>query len=109
MIPLQTQEQFEALLKPRGIDGKPNPEAIVVYFTAAWCGACSKLNHDEIQSASPSVTWYKCDVDQNKYTLGYCGLQKIPSFAFIKNSKFLGKLTSSDTDVVIDILNETFN
>jgi hypothetical protein len=87
---------------------KENKEAVVVYFTAPWCGACTRLDHDLIQKSVPEVTWYKCDIDQNKYTLGYCGLQKIPSFAIIKNSKFLGKFTSSDTSTVIEMINGSF-
>ena len=101
MIPLETQEQFEGLLN----SANKNPESVVVYFTASWCGACTKLDHDLIQKSIPQATWYKCDIDQNKYTLGYCGLQKIPSFAIIKNSKFLGKFTSSDTSTVIELIN----
>jgi thioredoxin 1 len=104
MIPLETQEQFESLLNP----ANKNPEAVVIYFTASWCGACTKLDHDLIQKSIPEVTWYKCDIDQNKYTLGYCGLQKIPSFAIIKNSKFLGKFTSSDTSTVIEMISGSF-
>ena len=104
MIPLETQQQFEGLLNP----ANKNPEAVVVYFTASWCGACTRLNHDLIQNSIPGVTWYKCDIDQNKYTLGYCGLQKIPSFAIIKNSKFLGKFTSSDTSTVIEMISGSF-
>ena len=107
MIPLQTQEQFEALLKPIGLDGKPAAAAVVVYFTASWCGACKNIDFDSLLSSIPNtIVWYKCDIDQNKYTLGYCGLQKIPSFVVIKNSKFLGKFTSSDTTTVIETLNE---
>ena len=104
MIPLETQEQFEALLNP----ANKNPEYVVVYFTASWCGACTRLDHDLIQKSVPEVVWYKCDIDQNKYTLGYCGLQKIPSFAVIKNSKFLGKFTSSDTSTVIEMITGSF-
>ena len=107
MIPLENQEQFEALLNPA--NKAHVPEAVVVYFTASWCGACTRLNHAQIQASNPNIVWYKCDVDQNKYTLGYCGLQKIPSFAVIKNSKFLGKFTTSDTATVIETLNEAFN
>lgn len=106
MIPLQTQEQFESLLKPVDPSGNPNPESVVVYFSASWCGPCGMLNHELIQKSNPSIVWYKCDIDQNKYTLGYCGLQKIPSFVVIKKSKFLGKFTSSDTNTVIETLNE---
>ena len=104
MIPLETQVQFEGLLNP----ANKNPELVVVYFTASWCGACTRLDHDLIQKSLPGVTWYKCDIDQNKYTLGYCGLQKIPSFAIIKNSKFLGKFSSSDTSTVIEMISGSF-
>jgi thioredoxin-like negative regulator of GroEL len=104
MTPLENQQQFEGLLNP----ATKNPPGVVVYFTAPWCGACTRLDHDLIQKSVPEVTWYKCDIDQNKYTLGYCGLQKIPSFAIIKNSKFLGKFTSSDTSTVIEMISGSF-
>jgi thioredoxin-like negative regulator of GroEL len=103
MIPLLSQEQFEGLLKTDGAQG-----AVVVYFTAPWCGACKRLDLDELEKTNSDVVWYKCDIDVNKYTLGSCGLTKIPSFVFIKDGKFLGKFTSSDTDMVIDMLNEFF-
>jgi thioredoxin-like negative regulator of GroEL len=105
MIPLETQDQFESLLN----QANKNPQKVVVYFTASWCGACTRLNHSEIQASNSNIVWYKCDIDQNKYTLGYCGLKQIPSFAIIKDSKFLGKFTSSDTATVIETLNDAFN
>jgi len=108
MIPLQTQLQFEELLKPVDSEGKLAAKAVVVYFTASWCGACQRLNLDALQMMNPAVIWYKCDVDENKYTLGYCGLSKIPSFVFIKDGKFLGKITSSDTKFVADTIDESF-
>lgn len=105
MIPLENQEQFESLLNP----ANKNPPHVVIYFSASWCGPCSRLDHGMLESSFPSVTWFKCDIDQNKYTMGYCGLKTIPSFAVIKNSKFLGKFSSSDTSTVIETLNEAFN
>ena len=101
MIPLQTQEQFEGLMKSQ------TESSVIVYFTAPWCGACTRLDLDRLESV-PNIIWYKCNVDENKYTLGYCGLQKIPSFVFIKNGKFLGKFTSSDTELVLDMIRESF-
>ena len=107
MIPLLTQEQFESLIKPIGLDGKPAAYAVIVYFTASWCGACKRLDFDSLLSSMPkNIVWYKCDVDVNKYTLGYCGLSKIPSFAIIKNGKFLGKFSTSDTMTVFDTIKE---
>ena len=104
MIPLLNQLQFEDLLKPEGAINK----AVVVYFTAPWCGACKRLDLDALEKANSDVVWYKCDIDVNKYTLGYCGLTKIPSFAFIKDGKFLGKFISSDTEMVMDMVDESF-
>jgi beta-lactam-binding protein with PASTA domain len=35
----------------------------------------------------PDVEWLKCDVDQNNYTPGYCGIRSIPSFIVVANGK----------------------
>ena len=105
MIPLQTQIQFEGLLNQESKDNSGN---VIVYFTASWCGACKKLDLDKLQQLDTNIRWYKCDVDENKYTLGYCGLKSIPSFAFIKNGKFLGKFSSSNMQMVSDMISESF-
>jgi thioredoxin-like negative regulator of GroEL len=110
MIPLQTQGQFEDLLKPIGTNGKPAARAVVVYFTASWCGACKLIDFDKLIKTVPiPIVWYKCDIDENKYTLGYCGLSKIPSFVLIKDGKFLGKFTSSDIGMIFDMLEQGFS
>jgi thioredoxin-like negative regulator of GroEL len=107
MIPLRNQEQFEALLKPVTPEGKAAPPMVVVYFTASWCGACKRLDLPLLESFRNDIVWYKCDVDENKYSLGYCGLTKIPAFVIIKSGKFLGKFNTSDTRTVIDTINES--
>ena len=108
MIPLETQEQFEGLMKPISAKGKPADPYVIVYFTAPWCGACSMLDFNRILATRQDITWYKCDIDVNKYTLGYCGLTKIPSFVFIKSGKILGKITSSNTDLVMNTILDSF-
>ena len=109
MIPLETQEQFENMLKTTVL----NPEAVVVYFTAPWCGACSRLDWTRILAeTNQKIVWYKCDIDVNKYTLGYCfppNQRKIPAFVLIKNSELVQKFNVSDTDLVIEVMNEVFN
>lgn len=111
MIPLETQEQFETLIKTTDLE-KPNPEEIVIYFTASWCRPCSRLDWTKIlEQTSSKIVWYKCDVDVNDYTLGYCfppDQRKMPSFVCIKNSTVSDKFNTSDTDLVISKVNVVF-
>jgi hypothetical protein len=65
------------------------------------------LNQDRLQQRK-DITWYKCDIDQNKYTLGYCGLKKIPAFVFIKNGRFIGAMSTSITENILEMIEETF-
>jgi len=95
-----TQEEFEQLI---GVvdETTPLPRVTCVYFTAEWCGACKKLNLNVIESEVPEVNWLKCDVDQNNYTPGYCGVRSIPTFLLIVDKKVAGTLTSNDNTKVI--------
>ena len=58
-----------------------------------------------IEAATPGVNWLKCDVDQNNYTAGYCGVRSIPSFIVIRDKKVTGTLQSSDNQKVLDWVN----
>jgi thioredoxin-like negative regulator of GroEL len=52
----------------------------------------------------PGVNWLKCDIDQNDYTAGYCGIRSIPTFLIINNKKVVEKFSSNNTQKVIDWL-----
>jgi thioredoxin-like negative regulator of GroEL len=100
---LETQEQFEQLLGKIPADEKePLPRFTVVYFTASWCGACRSLNLKELEAAHPQVNWLKCDIDENDYTAGYCGIRSIPTFLIVADKVVIGPLTSNQTDKVSD-------
>jgi len=92
MIPLQSQAQFETLYKTTILK-----DPILIYFTAEWCGACKRLDWSFITEEFPTLTIYKCDVDENKYTAGYCGVKAMPSVIMMMPSKELRHLQSSDT------------
>ena len=93
MIPLPSHEAFEAMLRPR----RPTQDGffdtyspwVVVCFSASWCGPCKKLDKKSMVDATPGITWYACDVDDNPTTLQYCSLKSIPSFVLIKDGTFL--------------------
>lgn len=103
MIPLQTQEQFEQLLG-RAHSETPVPTFCIIYFTANWCGACKRLDLPLILKAAPGATWFKCDIDKNDYTAGYCGIRSIPTFLVIQNGKVMGTLGESRTEMVVEWL-----
>jgi len=103
MTLLLNQEDFEVLLGRVPTD-KPIPPLVVLYFTASWCKACKKLDLDAIQGILPNATWMKCDIDQNDYTPGFCGIRSIPTFLVIRETKIMGQLSNSNTEAVVEWL-----
>ena len=99
-----TQEEFEQLIGVQPIpEGMPIPNPFtVIYFTATWCGACRNLNIPALEAAFPTIGWLKCDVDQNNYTAGYCGIRSIPTFLIVNNKKVVGTLQSTSNEKVIE-------
>ena len=97
------QQQFEKMIGRAPLDaGESIPRVIVVQFSATWCGPCRMIRPAELEAGLPMVTWLKCDIDQNDYTAGYCGVRSIPTFLVIENMKIKGKFTSTQTDVILE-------
>lgn len=95
--------EFEQLIGVQDPDpGVVLPSFTVIYFTAGWCGACRALDLAAIEAAVPGANWLKCDIDQNDYTPGYCGVRSIPTFIIVHNKKVVDTLTSNNTQKVID-------
>lgn len=64
----------------------PHEPIVIILFSAeAWCAPCKRLDKNYLLSLSDKIKWYKCDIDENDYTPGYCGVQKIPAFLAIVN------------------------
>ena len=97
-----SQVQLEEML---GLQQPEDPTTVipsfaVIYFTASWCGACRALDLDRLQRLVPEPAWFKCDVDQNQYSPGFCNVRSIPTFVVIKDKKVVGTLQSNNTDKV---------
>jgi hypothetical protein len=108
MILLHNQTLFEALIgRGETVDQKEIAPTSIIYFTARWCGACKRLDLTRLIGAYPLVAWYKCDIEDNDYTPGFCGIRKIPTFMIIRNKKILGTLGSADTEQVLKWIEET--
>jgi thioredoxin-like negative regulator of GroEL len=104
MIPLQTQEEFESLYNTNSTLKAP----ALIYFTAPWCGACRRLDWTFLTEEFPNLTIFKCDVDENTYTPGFCQVRSIPNFVMVHPGKRItGPMQSSDTAKVASWIHTT--
>ena len=101
---LETQSQFEEMWNGLSSFVRPNDNGFLVYFTAAWCGPCQKLNYDELCEVAKSrgLTLWKCDETVNKYTAGYCAVPSYPTFVFFTPKKVESIYKSNLTEEVAD-------
>ena len=98
---LETQADFETLWF-----GRSTTMRWIVYFTAAWCKPCKKLDLDAIHAAAAAkdIEIYKCDETVNDYTAGYCGIRSFPTFVMFEPQVAKSTLQSCDTQKVIEWL-----
>ncbi len=104
---LETQEQFETLW----FNTKEPQTAWIVYFTAAWCGPCKRLDCDVLAATAKAkgILIYKCDDTINDYTGGYCGVKAFPTFIYFNPKKVISSIQSNDTYKVIEWINSLPN
>jgi thiol-disulfide isomerase/thioredoxin len=107
-LPL-SQEQFEAMWWTKDPES-PYHNGFFIYFTAAWCGPCKKLDQAAIEAAvkERSLPYFKCDETVNKYTSGYCNVRSFPTFHFCRPKKLVSSCSSSDTAEVLAWIESCF-
>ena len=91
---LQNHAQFEELYENNSLTSP-----VLIYFTADWCGACKRIDWGFIDEEFPDLLVYRCDVDKNKYTPGFCRVRSIPNFIMVYpgNKNISEPFQSSDT------------
>jgi len=107
MTLLHSQAVFESLIGRGENPDEKCPELCIIYFTARWCGACKKLDLSRLVGSYPLAAWFKCDIDANDYTPGFCGVRSIPAFLLIRNKKIIGQLANSNTETVLEWIHKT--
>jgi thioredoxin-like negative regulator of GroEL len=106
MTPLPSQEFLESLIKKN--PSKPHEPIVIIKFGATWCGPCKRIDKQLLLNLSDKIKWYDCDVDENDYTPGYCGVRSIPAFLAIVNGQPQPLFVSSDTMTVAQWIKNGF-
>jgi thioredoxin-like negative regulator of GroEL len=96
MTPLHDQALLESLIK-RTVDNTKYDPIVIIKFYANWCGPCKRIDTQLLLSLSDQIKWYVCDLDENNYSPGYCGVKTIPCFLAIVNGVPQPLFQSSDT------------
>ncbi len=111
MTPLHDQELLESLLASRNNKNEQTKKfdpIVIIYFSASWCGPCNRIELHKLLSLSDKIKWYLCDVDDNDYSPGYCGVKSIPSFLAILNGQAQPLYSNSNTESIISWMKNGF-
>ena len=89
-----TKAEFDAVLAEAAAAGK----AVVVDFTATWCGPCQRIAPLFAQLASefPQADFIKVDVDENQETAAACQVSAMPTFKVFRDKKEVGMIRGAD-------------
>ena len=104
MRDLPNQELFETMWfhnkELNALDDCREDHSWIVYFTAAWCGPCKKLNMEQLDKIAKSrnLTIWKCDETINNYTAGYCGVKSFPTFIHFQPKTIVSKIQPRNTE-----------
>ena len=79
---LATKEEFDTLLSSSG------DKAVVVDFTATWCGPCQRIApiYEELAKEFPQCVFVKVDVDENQETAMACQVKRCRRSRFSKRA-----------------------
>ena len=89
---LDTKEAFDAAIK------KSKKQLTVVDFTATWCGPCQQIApvFERMAKEMSSVSFFKCDVDENEEAAEECQITAMPTFQLFSGGKCISEVQGAD-------------
>jgi len=96
VIEVNTKAEWDEQLNAAKAAGK----AVIVDFSAVWCGPCQMIGpfFGQLSEQFDSVVFLKIDVDSNAVVAGECGVSAMPTFQVFKDGKKVDELVGASKD-----------
>jgi thioredoxin 1 len=91
---LQDSENLHQVLQDNSVGKK----AVVLNWTAAWCGPCKRIAPlvDQMSEDYSDVLFVKVDVDMHMDAAQSAGIQAMPTFQFLQGDKVVAQFAGAD-------------
>ena len=84
------------------------PEYLLFYFTAKWCGPCQKIKPMIIKLMegldSTKIKFYMVDIDENDNLCEKCNIKSVPTFILFKDKNEVGQCKGADIVPVANLI-----
>ncbi len=86
-------------------------DAVMVQFSAGWCGNCKiiKPKFRKLSSENEGVKFIIVDAEKFPESRKMAKVDNLPTFAAFKDGKFVSQVQTNKIDNVIELLNEITN